>query len=109
MRRLIIIFGFLYLWFPDVCVYAQNRDSVPDSQLVIKDIIIEGNKVTKEKIILRELVFQKGDTLAKMDLIPGFNRSRDNIKNLSSFNFVSPCPYPTMIRVPGRHPCAGLT
>ena len=70
-------------------MYGLGRDSIPDSKLVIRDIVVEGNKVTKEKIIFRELVFQKGDTIAKMELLSAFDRSRDNLKNLSIFNFVS--------------------
>lgn len=89
MRRLVIIIGFLYLWLPVISLQGQGNDSVPDSKLLIRNIIVEGNKVTKEKIIFRELVFQLGDTIAKMDLLPAFDRSRDNLKNLSIFNFVS--------------------
>lgn len=89
MRRIVLILGFLYLWFPEIGLYGQEHDSIPDTMLVIRDIIIEGNKVTKEKIVLRELVFQQGDTIAKMDLLSAFDRSRDNLKNLSIFNFVS--------------------
>ncbi|MEX0987452.1 MAG: BamA/TamA family outer membrane protein [Bacteroidales bacterium] len=69
-------------------VYAQETHSVPDDRLVINEIIIEGNRITKENILLRELVFTAGDTIAKMDLLRDFERSRENLLNLSLFNFV---------------------
>lgn len=89
MRRIIFILGLLYLCFPEISLLGQGSEPVPDSKLIIRNILVEGNKVTKEKIIFRELVIQKGDTIAKMELIPAFDRSRDNLKNLSIFNFVS--------------------
>jgi outer membrane protein assembly factor BamA len=70
-------------------VNAQVADTVPHDRLLIKDIVIQGNRVTKDNILLKELVFSKGDTIDKMELIPAFGRSRDNLLNLSLFNFVS--------------------
>ncbi len=89
MRRTAFILGFLYLWFPEISLYGQDHDGIPNTKLVIKDIVIEGNTVTKEKIIIRELVFLKGDTINKIDMLPAFDRSQKNLKNLSIFNFVS--------------------
>lgn len=72
-----------------LCLSGQDNSSVPDHQLVVRDVIIKGNKVTKPNIILRELVFSPGDTIDKMDLIPALERSRENLLNLSLFNFVT--------------------
>lgn len=60
-----------------------------DRYVIVEDFRIEGNKVTKPNIILREMVFEQGDTVAKMELIPELQRSKDNILNLSIFNFVN--------------------
>lgn len=68
---------------------GQGADTIPDDKLLIQDIIIEGNRITKDNILLRELLFSKGDTIDKMQLIPAFGRSRDNLLNLALFNFVS--------------------
>lgn len=69
---------------------AHTQDSIVivDDWLVIDGFEIEGNKVTKERIILREMVFGVGDTIKKMELIPSFQRSRENLLNISLFNFV---------------------
>ena len=69
---------------------AASQDSlvIADDKLVIHDILISGNKVTHEPVILRELVFSAGDTVFKMQLIPALQMSRDNLLKLAIFNFV---------------------
>lgn len=66
---------------PDTLIITEDR-------LVIADIIIRGNNITREPVILRELVFSRGDTILKMELLPAIQRSRENLLNLSLFNFV---------------------
>jgi len=70
---------------------AVSQDSlvIADDKLVIHDILISGNKVTHESVILRELIFSPGDTVFKMQLIPALQRSKENLLNLSIFNFVN--------------------
>ena len=89
MNRVISVILFFLFWSPGLGLFGQITDSLLDSQLVIRNIVVEGNKVTNEKIIFRELVFTHGDTIEKMDLIPAFEQSQENILNLSIFNFVS--------------------
>jgi len=69
---------------------AVSQDSlvVTDDKLVIHDILISGNKVTHESVILRELIFSAGDTVFKMKLLPALQRSKENLLNLALFNFV---------------------
>lgn len=72
---------------------AQNirlSDSliVRDDWLLISDIRVQGNAITKEHVILRELLFSMGDTILKIELLPAIQRSRENLLNLSIFNFV---------------------
>jgi outer membrane protein assembly factor BamA len=70
---------------------AVSQDSlvIVDDKLVIHDILISGNKITHESVILRELIFSPGDTVFKMQLIPSLQRSRENLLILSIFNFVN--------------------
>lgn len=89
MRSIFSVILFILLWSPNPGLFGQNSDSLQDSQLIIRNFVVEGNKVTKEKIIFREMVFSKGDTIEKMNLIPALEQSRENILNLSIFNFVS--------------------
>ncbi|MBN1302035.1 MAG: hypothetical protein JW995_12550 [Melioribacteraceae bacterium] len=58
---------------------------VPDNEMIIVDsIIISGNDITEEFVILRELTFKEGDTIGVRDL--KFNEER--IYSLGLFNFV---------------------
>lgn len=56
--------------------------------IIISEILITGNTVTKEHIILRELTFSKGDTLLKNEIGKKITRSRQNLLNTSLFNYI---------------------
>lgn len=60
---------------------ADTNDT--DSLFVVKEIILVGNKITKDRIVFRELTFQKGDTLT--DHRRSFSRSEENLMNTSLF------------------------
>ena len=72
-------------------IEAASQDSlvIADDKLVIHDILISGNKITHEPVILRELVFSTGDTVFKMELLSALQMSRDNLLKLAIFNFVN--------------------
>ncbi|HEX2618323.1 MAG TPA: BamA/TamA family outer membrane protein [Flavobacteriales bacterium] len=55
---------------------------------VVSGIVYEGNKVTKEVVMVRELTFQEGDTLTSEQLYTRIERSKQNLYNLSLFNLV---------------------
>ena len=57
--------------------------------LTVNKIILEGNKKTKDKIILRELNFSKGDTINIKNLQYKITESKNNLINTSLFNFVT--------------------
>jgi len=59
------------------------------NELVVGKIIIVGNFITKDKIILRELPFHPGDTLRKEHWPEDLKRAHDNLINTSLFNFVT--------------------
>jgi outer membrane protein assembly factor BamA len=67
---------------------AQESIGIADDKLCVHDIVISGNDVTQECVILRELVFSKGDTVLKMELLPSLQRSKENLLKLALFNFV---------------------
>ena len=68
---------------------AQEILVIEDDKLVINEIHIQGNIVTREHVIRRELIFSEGDTVMKMELLPSLQRSKDNLLNLALFNFVN--------------------
>ena len=68
---------------------AQETVVIADDRLVINDIQIQGNETTRDRVIIRELVFSVGDTVLKMELLPFLQRSKDNLLNLALFNFVN--------------------
>ncbi len=61
----------------------------PDSVCIVKTITLSGNKITKDRIIFRELEFKTGDTLYVNVLDSLIVQSRQNLMNRSLFNFVT--------------------
>lgn len=60
-----------------------------DSIFIVSGIAIYGNKKTKEKIILRELEFQLGDTIDKSKIQQLLEKSKHNLDKTSLFNYVT--------------------
>ena len=54
----------------------------------VSDIQITGNKMTKTHIILRELDLKRGDSVLVSRISLLINNSKENLENLSLFNFV---------------------
>jgi len=87
MRYLLAI---VFLMFSPTFLAGQNAvdSSAMERKIVIGKINLEGNKVTKDKIVYREMEFKSGDSLT----ISEYNRlselSRNNLLNRSLFNFV---------------------
>lgn len=73
---------------------APLRAQVMDlsGPLVVSGIGVEGNRVTKERILLRELTLHEGDTMDVKGLYARIERSRQNLMNLGLFNTVSLLP-----------------
>lgn len=68
---------------------VQSTDCQANADtLTVGRILLEGNEVTVDRIILRELEFASGDRLPSWKLTELINRSRENILNRSLFNFV---------------------
>ncbi|NQV01046.1 MAG: hypothetical protein HQ542_00230 [Bacteroidia bacterium] len=83
MRPLLLTGFLLFIGF------FQVRGAGDSTALVIIDhITLEGNKITRPKIILRELRFRAGDTLTAQSFPAALQRSRDNVFNTALFNVV---------------------
>lgn len=75
MRLLRVLFFFLAI-FVFLCADAQENTgktdtlsvAIPASQLIINEIRLSGNKRTRDFIVLRELPFQKGGSVAQADI-----------------------------------------
>jgi outer membrane protein assembly factor BamA len=82
----------LCLLCPLATVIAQ-RDSAYTGPYVVSGIVVEGNRTTKERVILRELTLAQGDTVATNDqLYYLIERSRQNVYNMGLFNSVRILP-----------------
>ena len=57
--------------------------------LTVSKIKITGNKITRQAIILREIPFSPGDSIAMKDLPLVLGRIRENLINTSLFNFAT--------------------
>ena len=77
MRKYLLIISLTALAF-----VVKSQEKLP-----VSSIEIEGNKVTKKEIIIRELSFQKGDSLSINELIIKIKQSEKNLKNMKLFNF----------------------
>jgi outer membrane protein assembly factor BamA len=88
MERIIKILSIGFLMGQTLMSPAQDPFLLSDDKLIIENVLLKGNNVTKDPIILRELVFNVGDTIRKMELLPAFQRSKENLLNTTLFNFV---------------------
>jgi len=70
-------------------VVYSNIVGGSDSLLTINSIVLQGNKITKDKIILRELEFQVGNKIEMWKLDSLIVKSQQNLMNRSLFNFVT--------------------
>ena len=78
MRKYLICFITTFIFYQG---FTQEK-------ILIDNITIVGNKITKEAIILRELTFKKGEVLSQKQIEEKIKQSKENLTNLSLFNFV---------------------
>jgi hypothetical protein len=72
-----------------IICFGNNDVSKDNIEHQISKIIITGNKITKESIILRELSFKKGDLIDISKLEKIEDESKVNLTNLNLFNFIT--------------------
>lgn len=77
-------FPLIFLSFFSTSTFSQTEDSI----FSIKNIIVEGNKKTKERIILRELSFEIGDSFNSSEIDSLFTWNKNRIYNTNLFNTV---------------------
>jgi outer membrane protein assembly factor BamA len=68
---------------------AIQSDSSTDKTLHVDRVLIIGNKVTRQRIIERELSLKPGDTIRASKLTSTLNWDKNNLYNLRLFNTVS--------------------
>ncbi len=75
---------------PDTSLQAGNgQPAVVNSLFVIRNIIITGNRKTKDKIILREIPFDPGEEYLLEELVKKFEDARRQLMNTSLFHEVT--------------------
>lgn len=79
-----LLLSLFLLLFP-LLINAQQDTA---SYIVVSDIVLDGNGITKSSIILKELTFSQGDTINISDWEEEMRLSRENIQNTTLFNFV---------------------
>ncbi len=65
-------------------LWAQTQDTI----VVVDYISYEGNKITKQHIIEREMTIAKGDTMSISNFRTHLQKCHENLMNTSLFNFV---------------------
>ncbi len=91
-----IFFSILLLLFalyaqaqqPDTSTSAHTRVYDSSGKLHIKNIIVKGNRTTKEYIILREIQFKKGDSIVIAALNSELEQARQQVYNTTLFTEV---------------------
>ena len=82
MKQLLSLFLIIF----SLGLYAQQDTA---SFVVVSDIVIKGNDVTKDDIIFRELTFEIGDTIPVQQWEEELRVSYENVQNTTLFNFVT--------------------
>ncbi len=72
----------------DPTAKADTAVVIADSLFTINDVIITGNKKTKNKVILRELGFKEGDVFSISSLVRKFEDAREQLMNTTLFHSV---------------------
>lgn len=83
--------GLFILFFNGTVLLSQSISFIPESTINpcrIDHINLVGNKITRDQVILREIVFNPGDYLSSASLDSLMARSKENLLNTSLFNFV---------------------
>jgi len=83
---------YLFFLVTTICcqtAFAQQSDTTiksPSVKVVIGQLIISGNKKTKEAIILREIPFRPGEEYFLEELVNKFETARRQLMNTALFN-----------------------
>lgn len=83
----------ILFFLPVLLVFSQDKEEevyqdniiLHSSKVVIRNIIISGNKKTKNYIIAREITFKQGAAYSISDILSGVQTSRQNLMNTALF------------------------
>lgn len=79
---------FLLVWL--LCLArAAQASSCPGDTVVVAQITLSGNEKTKDQVLLRELTFAPGDTLATADLEALLQQNQERLLNLRLFHYAN--------------------
>jgi outer membrane protein assembly factor BamA len=82
-----ILLSLIFLFLPSLCVAFSAVPNESDTTLlIVRQINLIGNAITRDAILYRELPFQTGDTLKKSELKSVFERAELNLFNTRLFN-----------------------
>lgn len=90
MTRLARPLLLLLLTGPTAALAQQT--ALAEGRVLVMGVTVAGNKATKERIIVREVLVGEGDTLTQTALYERLERSRQNLMNTGLFNTVSVLP-----------------
>lgn len=85
----LIISSVLFVLAANFAFAEIESEVLSDSLVTVNKITLVGNKVTKDRIILRELEFEHGRTINNVILDSLIKKSQQNLLNRSLFNFVT--------------------
>jgi len=78
------IFFTVFIFFGAQAI-SQTTDTLAAKKFQVSGIVLEGNKKTKDRIILRELTLKEGDSLTEAQLKSKCWRTQQNLMNTSLF------------------------
>ncbi|MTI29461.1 POTRA domain-containing protein, partial [Xanthovirga aplysinae] len=67
-------------------IEQDSTKIIPDEKVIVNQIIIIGNKITKAKIITRELAVQEGDQISSEQIPDILAQGENNLMNTRLFN-----------------------
>lgn len=74
------------VWAQEIVEKPYEEDPVlKKSSITIRDIQVTGNRITKEYIVLREVVLLKGSAYSISDILANIRTSRQNLMNTTLF------------------------
>lgn len=88
-RRMVTLFLLCCCW---AVPHLRAQQAVAVTHVRVMGIVINGNKKTREPIILREMLVRTGDTLTSTAFYERLERSRQNLMNTGLFNTVQLLP-----------------
>jgi outer membrane protein assembly factor BamA len=92
VRRSILSIAVMLVSFLGAAAQPRTDSSATGTSVRVMGITVTGNAVTKDRIILRELVLSEGDTLGTEAFYERVERSRQNLMNTGLFNTVTVLP-----------------